>query len=345
MKTKIELWTVKDLFDSRENINDQPRYQRGVVWSDNKKSLLIDSMLRGIDLPKIFMHKMDAGLFEYEVADGQQRITSILKFRDNAINLRDDNILGLDLNRIQRFKVGGKTFDELPLKLRTLFDKYVLTIAIIENATNDEVRTLFGRLQLGESLKPAEKRNAILCKIGNDINTIALTHPFFKDSRIKPERFNHQDLLAHAFTLIAYNNSADLKADLIQKMYMDKSIKWTMRILQKVNKILDAVYEIDQISKVRIVKKFSFLDIFWFLYKNLHPNTKIQAISFANHYDNFETARRTHHQSPDLLLATNTSENRRLYDYINAFRFEGLRSTNYSKRASVIQKEFSKYLI
>ena len=344
MKVNIEIWTVNDLFELKDEINEQPRYQRGGVWSDSKKSLLIDSMLRGIDMPKLYLHKKQRGLFNYEVADGQQRITSILKFREDKLALREDTILGLDLSKIGRYKVGGKKFSELHIDLQNFFDDYPLTVAIVDDTSNDEVRTLFGRLQLGEPLTPAEKRNAILCKVGNDINTFALTHNFFKHSKIKKERFNHQDYLAHAFTLIAYNNSSDLKAPLIQEMYLDNDLDWNMQLLQKVDSVLDFMFQINSKSVKKIEKKFAFLDIFWFLFKEFDKIKSIKIEGFASHYDSFEASRKANYKAPEKLLE-GRSPNKDLYDYLMAFRFEGLRASSYDKRNKIITKEFSKFLI
>ena len=344
MKVKIEQWTVKEFFDLSEQINEQPRYQRGGVWKDSKRSLLIDSMLRGFDLPKIFLNKRERGAYQYEVADGQQRINSILKFRGDKLALRDDDILGLDLNKIGRYKVGGKYFSELHTDLQKTFDKYKLTIAVVENATSEEIRTLFGRLQLGEALTPAEKRNAIVSKIGNDINTIALTHEFFKNSKIKKERFNHQDYLAHACTLIAYDNKNDLKAKLIEQMYLDGRLSWSMAKMQKIDRILDFMSGVNSQSRKKIEKKFAFLDIFWFLYKELGSFDNIDIVGFADHYDKFESDRKRNHKKPEVLLK-GRNKNVDLYDYIMAFRFEGLRAINYDKRNKIINKEFKKFLL
>ena len=344
MKTEVEIWTVDELYKLKDEINEQPRYQRGGVWLDSKKSLLIDSMLREIDMPKIYLHEKKKGHFKYEVADGQQRITSILRFREDKLKLRDDKILGLDLNKLGRFKIGGKSFSELPENIQVAFGTYKLTIAIIKEATQDEVRTLFGRLQLGETLTPAEKRNAILCEVGNDINTIALTSDFFKKTKIKKERFNHQDYVAHALTLIAYNNKQDLKAVLIQEMYLDDGIKWTMEELKKVNRILDIMNLINTASKKKIEKKFAFLDIFWFLYKADITSSEIDVVSFAEHYDQFEADRKKNYKYPENLLG-HGERAKDLYDYIMAFRFEGLRAINYAKRSNIILKEFSKFLL
>lgn len=343
MDVKIELWTIEQLFSIRDEINEQPRYQRGAVWSDLKKSLLIDSILRGIDLPKIYLNKKKKGSYTYEVADGQQRLNAILKFKENNLRLRSDKILGLDLNKISNYVIGDKTYSELNTNLQNRLDNYLLTIAIVENSSNEEIRTLFGRLQLGDPLKPAEKRNAIISSVGNDIDTIATNHEFFKKTRIKKERFNHQDYLAHAFTLIAYNNQSDLKAELIQKMYLDETIAWSMGTLKSVDKVLDFLVKIDAASKKRIEKKFSFLDIFWFLFQNIKSIKSIDFEGFAKHYDKFETERKANHKEPEKLLL-GKNKNKNLYDYIMAFKFEGLRSVSYDLRLNIIKSEFNQFI-
>ncbi len=199
MKVKVQIWTINQLSGAIDEINEQPEYQRGEVWRDKKKALLIDSILRGIDIPKIFLRKLTNMPYDYEVADGQQRITAIIKFKNNEIPLRNDIVNGLNLNEIDGEKVGNKYYRDLSPTLRKRFDSYELTIAIIDITDHKEVRTLFGRLQLGETLNPAEKRNAIISSVGNCIDSITLNHKFFENCRISKARFKHQDYLAHVF--------------------------------------------------------------------------------------------------------------------------------------------------
>ena len=53
MHIKNELWTVAKFIKAREQIEDQPIYQRGAVWNMGKRRLLIDSILRQLDGTKI----------------------------------------------------------------------------------------------------------------------------------------------------------------------------------------------------------------------------------------------------------------------------------------------------
>src|SRR3954447_4588899 len=62
-----------------------PEYQRGKVWSRRRQALLIDSMLRGYDLPKFYVRHVESG--PEEVVDGQQRLTAIAAFFADEVPL------------------------------------------------------------------------------------------------------------------------------------------------------------------------------------------------------------------------------------------------------------------
>ena len=64
-------------------VNDT--YQREEVWSEKEKQYLIDSIVRKLPIPQIFIRvKSDV---ELEIVDGQQRLTSIWEFLDNKFPL------------------------------------------------------------------------------------------------------------------------------------------------------------------------------------------------------------------------------------------------------------------
>ncbi len=69
-------------------IDLQPEYQREYVWSQRPElpSRLIESLLLDIPIPPIYFAEMpDKRL---EVIDGQQRLTTLMKFVNNEFVLR-----------------------------------------------------------------------------------------------------------------------------------------------------------------------------------------------------------------------------------------------------------------
>ena len=88
MKRKVKDWTIEKLCKERSNITF-PEYQREKrLWNETDKSNLIDSILKGIDIPKLYFYKVP-GAKIYEVVDGQQRLWAIWDFYDGLHKLAD----------------------------------------------------------------------------------------------------------------------------------------------------------------------------------------------------------------------------------------------------------------
>lgn len=83
IRAKSTTWSICD-FSSKAvkgHLNLKPSYQRGDVWPTSDAQLLIESILRGIPLPSIILLKPKGNSqARYEVVDGKQRLTSILRF-------------------------------------------------------------------------------------------------------------------------------------------------------------------------------------------------------------------------------------------------------------------------
>jgi hypothetical protein len=76
-------------YESR--VDPRPDYQGPLAWSRKQKQLLLDTILREYDIPKMYwraVKRVDG--IEYEVVDGQQRIRTIWEFRKNVFPLAKD---------------------------------------------------------------------------------------------------------------------------------------------------------------------------------------------------------------------------------------------------------------
>lgn len=166
---------------------------------------LIDSVLRGYQLPIIYLHYQErtvAGLTQqsYDIIYGQQRITALHDFVEGAFPLYaiDDKRA-----RFPRFLYdepcpwGEKDFHGLSEELQQRLLNTRLPVAYIETNNNNEVRDLFVRLQSGFPLNAQEKRDSypgqftdfILSVGGKPAITRYPGHPFFQQVlRMKPGR-------------------------------------------------------------------------------------------------------------------------------------------------------------
>ena len=81
---EAETWAIQEFVQRARDgvLNLSPSYQRADVWRTPDSQLLIESVLRGIPLPSVILLAFDVdGLGDqYEVVDGKQRLTSILRF-------------------------------------------------------------------------------------------------------------------------------------------------------------------------------------------------------------------------------------------------------------------------
>ena len=64
----------------------RPFYQRRPRWDKVRQSKLIESFIMNIPVPPLFVYESD--LAKYEVMDGQQRITALLDFYTNKLELQ-----------------------------------------------------------------------------------------------------------------------------------------------------------------------------------------------------------------------------------------------------------------
>ena len=174
----------------RDKINF-PVYQRGLVWDDEKRRYLVDSIFRGIDIPKLYMELRDGD--EWDCIDGHQRIEAILGFFDGA------------------YEYQGSTFENLSDDEKAEFEAYKLTISEVHEIDEEEIRLLFTRLQLGVPLNSGERLNAIKSNVGEFVKTLA-SHSFIKRVSIPSRRFAKEQVCAQICNNSRYlNRSQDFR--------------------------------------------------------------------------------------------------------------------------------------
>ncbi|MEK6777052.1 MAG: DUF262 domain-containing protein [bacterium] len=148
MKMEMRRKALDKLYKRRDRI-EMPDFQREEVWTVEQKRLLIDTILRGWHLPKFYFRKVDEST--YECVDGQQRLSAVWEFYDNK--------LALDSETIKMY--GGPTYSKLKPRYSDAFDDFELEIEELEDTSDDDLKELFVRLQLGTPLTTAEKLNAV----------------------------------------------------------------------------------------------------------------------------------------------------------------------------------------
>jgi len=218
--------TTLMLYLERSKFCLDPPYQRfGDVWTLTKKQLLIDSILNGFDIPKLYFiegpRDEQCRGHKYAVVDGKQRLGAIWDFMDDKFPLARDFVYRED----SRVDAGGLTYSELAKKyprLRARFDGHRLSVVVVKTDDVEILEEMFSRLNEGEPLSAAEKRNAM----GGPIPPLARElskHPFFT-SRLpfQNRRGRHWEIATKFLFFEDRNGIADTKRD-----YLDKFVsRW-----------------------------------------------------------------------------------------------------------------------
>jgi hypothetical protein len=324
---------LNELTKIRERIHLNPAWQRGPVWSRPKQALLIDSILRGYDVPMIYLREMPPDTsYKYEVVDGQQRLRAVWEFIDGAY------VLSKRMEPINQRNVSEQSYSQLPAPMRKRIDNFRIVVAFVQSAREPEISRLFSRMQMGVRLNPPELRNAVQSPLRHAIDGTAREHPFFKESRIQPARFKRQDYLAHAFSLCLHKGAVDLKAPQLMEDYERVAdVKKYVPLMSDMQDILEFLKLVNQFTAKRITQKWMFVDLCYLLYERKARIGKLNPEAFAEAYETFDRERLTHNASPDILLeGVPSRRSRQLYDYIQAFKISGGEKKNLKQRNRIL---------
>ncbi|MBA7568439.1 hypothetical protein ES708_10160 [subsurface metagenome] len=137
----------KGLFGLSGKLTIQPEYQRNYIYADGKKDVaVIDSLLKGFPLGLIYFVKVSDN--EFEILDGQQRITSFGRYVTNKFAIKDEN--GME-----------QYFDSIATNKKTKILETKLTIYECEGEES-EIKNWFRIINIaGVPLNDQELNNAI----------------------------------------------------------------------------------------------------------------------------------------------------------------------------------------
>ncbi|EST08206.1 protein of unknown function DUF262 [Kalmanozyma brasiliensis GHG001] len=156
--------TVHEMVDS-DIIDLEPEYQRGVVWTAEKQSAVIESIMRHYYVPPVLLsvqkEENPGDETRYVCIDGKQRISSVCAFLNNEIPVKEPGT-----SRKFWYKEDlseGKTPALNPAQRRR-FENEQLTIVEFDGLDEETERDMFSRVQMGVTLSSAEKLGAHLGK-------------------------------------------------------------------------------------------------------------------------------------------------------------------------------------
>lgn len=161
------------------------------------------------------------------MVDGKQRLDAIWGFYEGEFPLAPDfKFFGDDsLNEVDNSFKPGMKFSEFTEVQKEHFRNKQLDVVLVVNADEDDIEELFSRLNNGEPLNAAEKRNAL----GGDM--IALIrqfakHPFFEQKLgFANKRLSHQEVAAKLIRMEMNDKNGSGDFCDLKKKFLDELVR------------------------------------------------------------------------------------------------------------------------
>lgn len=291
-ETEIEPYNPEELsIDTRPFVMDallrrlklgmivlHPNFQRNEVWTQEKKSLLIESLMLNIPLPMFYVSSDEDGYLT--VVDGLQRISAIRDFvlgqdylnSGKTDDERNQSLLGhgMQLKNLEFWtELNGKQFCELPQKLQNRILETQFQFTIINPGTPEEVkRNIFKRINTGGlPLSSQEIRNAIYAGKATDLLEELSKLKVFRTATgesVKSIRLEDRELILRFVSFLVRNYK-----DYNKTVTADKWLSDTMIILNAmpnmdtreyrklISKLKEEPWKIKILSKDEIIEYFT----------------------------------------------------------------------------------------
>ncbi len=205
MRCVPRIITIGHTFAHQNDYDLDPPYQRkSGIWTKVQRQRLIDSVIAGFDIPKLYLHvKPWHTDKKFAVADGKQRLTALWSFMSNDYPLSDSFSLIDHTDRPRGSPQPGAKYKDLSASWQDEITGRSLDFIEVHTPKDKDqaerlIRELFTRLNSGSALSPGEKARAkagSLLDLARSINE----HPFVTEHVTISTKRGQDMLLAMSF--------------------------------------------------------------------------------------------------------------------------------------------------
>ncbi len=283
--TPIDFLTWRD----SKSLAVAPEFQRRSVWGRPAKAYLIDTLLRGLPVPPIYLRVRqsdDRSRLIREVIDGQQRISAVLDFIDGRFSL------------LPSFDSAwaSKEYGELSRDEQDRIRTYPFVCEVFHGISDAQVLEIFARMNtFSVQLNAQELRNGrYFGWFKQTAYELAHEHvEFWRENRIISERgiARMEDAeLTSELMILGMDGLQDKKTS-ISKFYADYDEAFPQReqVMARFRAVVDSVSEsIESLAKTEFRRRPLFYSLFSVIYHrrygvpNLDVSTPRKALSAAD---------------------------------------------------------------
>jgi hypothetical protein len=286
--------TLSWWYDQRNNIDFTPSYQRkGKIWTDKDKSYLIDSILNGFDIPKIyiadftfFSSELNEKRKPYAVVDGKQRFEAMFDFYDDKITLDKDFIL-LEEPSIE---LGGLSFKDLKSKhpeLARKVENFNLSVRSIITDSEGMINELFIRLNKSKPLTGAELRTAMKGVIPKLLREIIALDFFTNRVKFNTKRGQDANVAAKLLLTEFRGKFVDTKKIHLDKLADDAAKAEVSDFTSPMNTIKIVLEYMNDsfIDKDPLLSTSGLIPVYYWLYRTYGKENKGEMRNFLVQFD------------------------------------------------------------
>lgn len=249
-----------------------PKFQRRGVWTDGARSFFIDTLLRGMPVPPIFLRVRqsdDKKKIIREVVDGQQRLSSVLKFVNGEFKL----------TKSTDKEWGNKRFADLSPEGQAQIENFSFNCEIFSGVSDSEILEVFSRLNTySVPLNNQELRNGrYFGFFKQSAYRLAYTYvEFWQKHKIFSDRAiaRMQEVELTSELLIAQIDGLQDKKKSIDKFYLqfDESFPEQKKIESRFCATMDAIAATlgDDLDQTEFVRAPLFYTLFSVVYHRLY---------------------------------------------------------------------------
>jgi hypothetical protein len=240
------VYTAQDFLQWRatKSLILTPKFQRRPVWKPAARSYFIDTLLREMPIPPIYIRIVqarDTGGIVREVVDGQQRVASVLDFVDGKYRL----------SRTLNGPWAGKTFDSLANAEKNRLKAYGFSAEVFSGLSDLVVLEIFARLNTyAVPLNSQELRNGRFFGIFKQ-SAYSLAHEHLEFWR-KHEIFTERNIarmleveLTSELMIVEIDGMQDKKKS-IDRFYDDYDDAFSIRkrVERQFREVIDTISEV-----------------------------------------------------------------------------------------------------
>ena len=271
-------WSVKQIVKmiQKGNISFENAVQRGYEWDVKRASLFIHSLITGYPIPPVFAARGENKV--YDMLDGKQRLTTLLRFYNGDFALKDTPPISYTIDgQEMEMYIDDCKYENLPEEVRDELDSTMISVCYFDGITEDEIAEMFRRLNNGKAVSSSVLMR-VQAKSKDKLKEIG-QHPLFEKALTKKalEAYVNEELVIRALYIL--NGGDNLETKNLKAWIAETDITKTMAAevgvcLSRIQNAVEALEKEDKKTAKKLVTKVHLISLLPIINKSREDKIK-----------------------------------------------------------------------